>query len=82
MRLANAWAMHLSGVTRDSAEVDGGEVLRDVADNPIGVFREAACSLIRQAYDRSKRGRSAEQTRDARLQAIQLATEECLANGV
>jgi len=82
MLMANAKAMELAGVTRDSEKVNGSEVLRDGAGNPTGVFRETAGDLIRQAYSRSQRGRSAQQTRDDRLQAVQHATDECLANGV
>jgi hypothetical protein len=82
MLLANAKAMQLAGITRDTEEIASGELLRDGTGKPIGVFRETAGVLIRRAYNRTQRGRSAKQTRDDLLKAIQLATAECLANGV
>ena len=71
---ANARAMEMSGVTRDTRDPDGGEVLRDVRGNPIGVFRETASRLLGEA--------SAGATPpDPRRQA-ELAVAEALAKGV
>ncbi len=71
---ANARAMEMSGVTRDTRDPDGGEVLRDVRGNPIGVFRETASRLLGEV--------SAGATPpDPRRQA-ELAVAEALAKGV
>ncbi|MEC7768829.1 MAG: amidohydrolase [Acidobacteriota bacterium] len=71
---ANARAMEMSGVTRDTRDPTGGEVLRDVRGNPIGVFRETASRLLGEA--------SAGATPpDPRRQA-ELAVAEALAKGV
>jgi predicted amidohydrolase YtcJ len=71
---ANAKAMAMSGVTRDTADPPGGEILRDEGGNPIGVFRERASALLEAA------------TRDAtpadpRRQA-ELAARESLSKGI
>lgn len=79
---ANAKAMELAGITRDTPNPQGGEILKDAQGNPIGVFRETASGLL---------GRAQRATRDAmtpaELQAearriVQLADEECLSKGV
>ena len=46
MSLANAAAMRAAGVTRDTADVDGGTIVRDAAGEPTGVFKDNAQALI------------------------------------
>lgn len=43
---ANANAMQLSGITAETADPDGGEIVRDTNGNPIGAFRETASGLL------------------------------------
>jgi predicted amidohydrolase YtcJ len=47
--IANAKAMELAGVTRKTQSPPGGEILKDRAGNPIGVFRERASGLVGRA---------------------------------
>lgn len=76
MSLANAMAMKLSDVTAKTQSPPGGEILRDVAGEPIGVLRETAQDLVRGP---SNSGENA----SARLdKAIQLAGEDCLRKGI
>jgi hypothetical protein len=71
---ANARAMAMSGITRDTPNPDGGEILRDSRNNPIGVFRETASRLLNAA--------SADAAPpDPRRQA-ELAVAEALSKGV
>ena len=71
---ANALAMEMSGITRDTPNPDGGEILRDSRNDPIGVFRETASRLLSAA--------SADATPpDPRRQA-ELAVAEALSKGV
>ena len=71
---ANALAMEMSGITHDTPNPDGGEILRDSRNNPIGVFRETASRLLSAA--------SADATPpDPRRQA-ELAVAEALSKGV
>ena len=44
--LANALAMRLAGVDRNTPDIPGGEIQRDDCGNPTGVFKEGARALI------------------------------------
>lgn len=46
---ANAYAMNLSGITAETADPAGGEIVRDTEGEPIGAFRETASGLLRPA---------------------------------
>ncbi|MGD8869531.1 MAG: amidohydrolase family protein, partial [Gemmatimonadales bacterium] len=48
---ANAKAMEMAGITRETPDPDGGEIVHDGAGNPIGVFRERAQGLLSAAYE-------------------------------
>ncbi len=82
MGVANAKAMQLAGVDKETESPEGGEILRDEAGNLTGVFREEAMGLIQRARARSEAGRTAEHKAAERDEAIRLAIHECLANGV
>jgi len=71
---ANAKAMEMAGITRATPDPPGGEIVRDAAGNPIGVFRERAQGLLSAA-------REAATPPDPRRQA-ELAAEEVLSKGV
>jgi len=70
--LANARAMALRGITRDTVAPPGGEVIRDAAGAPTGVFVDNAQSLV----DPPQR------TPEEEARALELAMDECLAKGV
>jgi predicted amidohydrolase YtcJ len=82
MAFANAKAMELANVTRDTAEIAGGEILRDAAGNPTGAFRENAMQPIHRAHSRSLASRTSEQVRADRIEEARLASEECIRRGV
>jgi predicted amidohydrolase YtcJ len=46
MGLANALAMKLAGVDRNTKDVPGGVIVRDADGNPTGIFKDAAMTLI------------------------------------
>ncbi len=46
MMLANALAMKLAGVDRNTKDVPGGVIVRDAQGNPTGIFKDAANNLI------------------------------------
>jgi predicted amidohydrolase YtcJ len=46
MMLANALAMRLAGITRETKDVPGGEIVRDKDGNPTGIFKDAAKDLV------------------------------------
>ena len=46
MTYANAKAMEMAGITADTPDPRGGEILRDGEGNPIGAFRQTAAGLL------------------------------------
>jgi hypothetical protein len=44
--VANSMALHLAGVTRDTPDPDGGEIVRDAEGEPTGVLLETAVGLV------------------------------------
>ena len=71
---ANAKAMEMSGITRDTRDPPGGEIVRDARGNPIGVFRETASRLLGPA------SRNAE--RPAPRRVAEAAVQEVLSKGI
>ena len=49
MSLANTAALRAAGVTRDTKDVAGGEVVRDSGGEPTGIFKDNATSLVDRA---------------------------------
>ncbi len=76
MSLANAKAMELAGIGPDTKAPAGGEILRDSAGQPTGVFREAAQGLLYRVADQALA------TDEEIEKAIRLAGEECLCHGI
>ena len=76
----NAKAMEIAGVNQLSKESlksvseEGGEIIRDKNGNPTGIFNELATGLIYKYMP------AADDDRDR--QAIELATQACLRNGI
>ena len=79
---ANARAMETAGVTSKTPNPPGGDILRDPAGRPIGVFRETASGLIEKALDAWQEAKSPEQQAADARRAIALATEEAFSKGV
>jgi len=82
MTFANAKAMELAGVSARSEEIAGGEILRDMAGNPTGAFRENASRPLHQALARSLANRSSDQRRADTIELAALAAGECIRYGV
>ena len=49
MALANTAALQAAGITRETADVAGGEIVRDASGNPTGVFKDNAMALVERA---------------------------------
>jgi len=78
----NARAMELAGIARDTPNPKGGEILKDAAGNPTGLLRETAQEMVSRALEQWRAQRTAaEQAEDLR-RAIDVATAECLAQGI
>lgn len=80
--IVNAKAMELAGITKDTADPDGGEILRDADGNPTGVLRETAQGLISRARNQAAEERSEEEIEANKRKAIKLAQEDCLSKGI
>ncbi len=82
MTFANAKAMELAGISEKSAEISGGEILRDAVGKPTGAFRENASRPIHQAHSRSQASRTTEQRRADTVEEARLAAQECTRHGI
>ncbi|HEX7938368.1 MAG TPA: amidohydrolase family protein, partial [Gemmatimonadaceae bacterium] len=49
MSLANTAALKAAGVTRDTKDVAGGEIVRDASGEPTGIFKDNATSIVDHA---------------------------------
>jgi predicted amidohydrolase YtcJ len=73
MSFANAKAMELAGITRQTANPRGGQILRDAGRNPTGAFRQTAQGLLAPVME----------LWDPDInEQIDLATEEVISKGV
>ena len=77
---ANAKAMELSDVMASTPDPPGGDIVKDAAGRPIGVFRETASGLIRRGSGEPPLS-GAERIARAR-QILALASREVLSKGV
>jgi len=80
--LANALAMELAGINADTADPEGGEIVRDVNGQPTGFLRQAAQFPVRKQMRRWFEGLG-EEARQSRFErAVALAAHEALRHGV
>ena len=82
MNFANAYAMRLAEVNKQTRDPQGGEILRDGEGNPIGVFRETAQGLITRAHSRELAKRTPAEMQADFERAVELAGQECLSKGI
>jgi predicted amidohydrolase YtcJ len=76
MAIANAQAMKLARIDKQTPDPSGGEILRNADGDATGVLRETATELVSKIVDRASEDPAAWQ------RAIQLAGEECVRHGV
>jgi hypothetical protein len=79
---ANAKAMALAGVTKETPDPRGGTIIRDAQGNPIGVFEERAMDLINAVYQNYLDSLSEKEVEEKWQRGIELAEEECLRYGI
>ena len=79
---ANAKAMKLAGLTRDSENPPGGELVRDASDELTGLLRETAQRIVSRVRSRSREGRSAEEVEAEMRRFVELASQDVLSKGV
>lgn len=80
--MANAKAMQMAGISKETPDPVGGRIVRDPKGNAIGIFEENAMDLITQPFD-NWQNKSPESKRQADLEeTVRLASEACLQNGI
>lgn len=80
--IANAKAMELAKIDKETQVPEGGEIIRDPEGNAIGVFRETAQNLIRRVHYTDMKKRTPEEERAEQKKIIELAGQECLSKGI
>jgi predicted amidohydrolase YtcJ len=79
---ANARALALAGIDKNTPNPPGGEILRDRQGSPTGVLRETAAGLVSKVLAQARSRRSPEQIQAQARKEIELAIQECLAKGI
>ena len=79
---ANAAAMKAAGISKETPDPMGGEIVRDNQGTAIGMFEERAQGLLYRAYQEYLETLSEEQKSKQWYEGIQLAEDECLRNGI
>lgn len=80
--LANAKAMELAGITSETPNPRGGNIVKDAEGKLTGVFEENAEDLILNVYQDYRNTLTQEQILQEKIHAYELAAEECLSNGI
>ncbi len=80
--LANARAMELAGISRETPDPVGGRIVRDAAGNLTGVFEENAMDLILHPLAAWKNLRNEAEKTAAFERSVRLASEACLRHGI
>src|SRR6185503_10595222 len=78
----NGAAMKAAGLTRETKDPPGGEVLKDKQGNPTGLLRERASGLVSRARSEWEARRTPAQRAAQQRRAIDLAIDECLSKGI
>ncbi len=79
---ANAKAMEIAGITRETPNPSGGEIVRDASGDAIGVFEERAMGLINRAYNMYLNDLDEAERLANWHRGIELAQKECLTKGI
>lgn len=80
--IANEQAMQIAGVSKETPNPSGGEIVRDSRGEAIGVFEETAMGVIGSAYEEYVKTLSEEDKTRIWFEAIELAEEECIKKGI
>jgi hypothetical protein len=80
--IANAAAMKLAGISRETPDPAGGRIVRDVKGNAIGVFEENAMALIDKPYSEWKNRRPESERQADLIKTATIAAEKCLSLGI
>jgi predicted amidohydrolase YtcJ len=79
---ANAKAMELAGIDRNTVDPPGGTIVKDAAGEPTGLLRENADALVYDVMGAAMDARSEEEKWSEFARVVELAAEESLSKGV
>ncbi len=79
---ANQAAMRAAGVSPETPNPRGGEIIRDARGELTGLFRETAANLIEAALAENRARMTPEEREAERREQAHLAAEESLAKGI
>lgn len=82
LAMANAKAMELAGITKDTPDPEGGQIVRDKNGKPIGVFRENAEDTLYAILRIERAQMPAREIEAENTKAIEAAQAECISKGV
>ncbi len=78
----NAKALEEAGITSDTPDPPGGEIVRDQSGRPIGMLRENGATPVREAFARYRARRRPAEIDADRRRWVKLAADAAIANGI
>ncbi len=78
----NAEAMRRAGISGETPNPDGGEIIKDMRGDPTGLLRETAQGLVGRALAEAESEMSAEERDEQNRTMARLAAEEALRHGI
>ena len=79
---ANKAAMDAAGINRETPDPSGGEIVRDVRGEAIGVFEENAEGLIMRAYEAYESTLADSIRTNQWYEGVKLASDLCISKGI
>ncbi len=79
---ANKKAMEMAGVSKETPNPSGGEIVRGTGGEAIGVFEETAMGVVSDAYKEYLSTLTEEEKLEKWYKSIELVQEECLKKGI
>ena len=80
--MANAAAMKASGISSETADPEGGRILRNAHGEPIGIFEERATAQLYEALQAYYASLPQEDRIAEQVQAWKLASKACIEQGI